>query len=283
MIDNRTGGRVILSCTTTSRRQEMLYYVLQSLKRQTRAPDRVVINLSHEPYLRDAGMRAAAEWMTEPPFEVQWVKNIGPYRKLLPLFSECGEKDRVVTFDDDVLYHRDWLANLLELEQRSPDAIVCGEARYMKRGVFGRWQNYSRWDRVKQFEKGRALLPIGCGGIVYKKGLLDSGFLLDESFLRIAPTTDDLWFRMASLLRNVDVAVDPGTDALNIRLNHSWGLELHNRLNGNIGYVQRVYERTLGEIMDRLGVDRYPNDKGWSRIVAHVENNYGADFRELGL
>ena len=46
--------------------------------------------------------------------DVRWVKNIGSFRKLLPLLKEKWEKDCfIITIDDDTLYHEDLIFNLL--------------------------------------------------------------------------------------------------------------------------------------------------------------------------
>ena len=205
-------NRAIVSLTTTAARAPIAQYTLLSLLRQDPPADVVRLNVSHEPYLQDEGLPEAPEWLAEPPFdrvEVHWVPNTGPYRKLLPAIVDADDDDLVVTTDDDVIYQPAWLRSLVETAQEHPDKIVCGRAVRMTTNVFGRTTSYLYFCKVRgQGVVGHDLLPTGISGVVYRRRLLDLDFLLSDRFLELAPTQDDIWFRVASLRRGVPVVVD---------------------------------------------------------------------------
>lgn len=196
------------------------------------------------------------------------VKNTGSYRKLLPALDFADDMDLIVTADDDILYATNWLKNLLNFSTSETDSIVCCRARLLKKNIFGNWQNYSKWDLINEKMKGNNILPTGGAGTVYKKYLLDVDFLTNQFFLEIAPTTDDLWFRMASLRKNTSVAVFPEIDKKNIYLLHSFGLEQENILKTNKSpysfYFPYYYK--WKKILDYIGVNQSQNDFAWDSI-----------------
>lgn len=203
----------IVSLTSTADRLAIARYTLLSLLNQRATADRITLNLSREPYLLDKGVRAVPDWLRDLQdrslVEVHWTENTGPYRKLLPTLAECRDEDVVVSCDDDVIYREAWLSSLLEHARDHPNAIVCGHARVPIENVAGRLQSYVQWPRVWSEGDYPALVPVGVGGVVYRKPLLDYEFLTWREYLRAAPKQDDLWFREASERKNTPVRIAP--------------------------------------------------------------------------
>ncbi|MBB3229559.1 glycosyltransferase [Halomonas stenophila] len=265
-------GRVIVSCTTTAQRLGMLFYAVESIKKQRVLPSRIQVNISREPYLGDTGIKEVSDWLNHELVDVKWVDNIGPFRKLLPAINGCSDNDLVVTMDDDILYHPEWLGNLLKSASTHYDCIVCARARYMKQSLLGGWQNYSHWHLASKATRALSMLPTGGAGAVYRRSLLDLDFLNDPRFLEISPTTDDLWFRMASLRKGVPVHVDPEIDAKNIYLIHHDGLGKVNFPGRKGSFLNKIYQRTVGYCRDTLGFDYYENDRAWTRVYDYSRN-----------
>jgi glycosyltransferase involved in cell wall biosynthesis len=270
--------KVILSCTTTYERQDIFYYGLQSLLSQTLKPDLFLLNISKESYLQDSGFSELPDWLKDKRIIVNWVKNTGSYRKLLPALENASDEDLIIPCDDDILYGENWLEQLVRARDKEPGAIICSRARKMEKNRLNRWKNYSQWRILKSQEKGFHVLPTNGSGAVFTKKLLDINFLSDPEFMELAPTTDDLWFKMASLKKNVPVAVFPQIDEDNVYLIHNHGLENYNLGSRSSGSLfQRVGYRIWVKATDSLGVNRTPNDIAWDKIVAYAETEYGFD------
>jgi hypothetical protein len=205
--------RTIVSLTSTAGRLAVLRYTLLSLIEQRISCDGIALNLSHEPYLQDEGVEVLPDWLRElrdrDLVEIRWTENTGPYRKLLPTLLECDAEDVVVTCDDDVIYGERWLEKLLDHARLHPDAVVCGQARVPARNVVGRLQSYIHWPAVTSDGDYPMLIPIGVAGVVYRKSLLDYGFLTWREFTKVAPKQDDLWFRKASERLGTTIRIAP--------------------------------------------------------------------------
>lgn len=257
--------KLIVSCTTTKARLNFLYYMLVSLQQQTVRPDRVLVNISRDPYLDDEGIVEVPNWLNRFDCDINWVPNFGPYRKLLPALTSASSDDRVVTADDDVLYDRAWLESLVCCANQHPDKIVAARARLMRRTPLGGWQNYHTWPLATRRLSGLNLMPTGAGGVLYRKRLLDHGFITDKSFLKLAPRSDDLWFRAASLRKGTEVYADPSINERNIYLVHGLGLKVHN-MNQKKSLMDQARLHSVGYLKSCLGINDSENDRAWDRI-----------------
>ena len=125
----QTQPKLIVSLTSIKSRIVYLERVVRSILSQSRAPDRVVLHLSEEPYLQDGGVPQE----TLPTglltleqaglLEIRYVANIGPYRKLLPILRAEWEANCViVTADDDTIYPPLARRNVRRLSKRPSDS-----------------------------------------------------------------------------------------------------------------------------------------------------------------
>lgn len=86
--------KIYVSLTSIKQNQTILQKTLLSIKNQDLLPDKCYLFLSEEPYLRDEGFinkelnEDLKMLLDNDMFEIRWVPNIGPYRKILPLLFE---------------------------------------------------------------------------------------------------------------------------------------------------------------------------------------------------
>jgi ADP-heptose:LPS heptosyltransferase len=195
-------GKVLLSLTTTSRRISLLPRVLETLCRQTRPADEIHLFLSREPYLLDEGVKqipdALARIIAENKIQVSYVKNTGPYRKLLPLLRRVWKTNAtIITVDDDTFYPPDFLQRLLRAYERH-SCIVAFSGKKVAWDASGRLRPYSRWPRRFSAESNDIInFPIGKDGVLYRPEFFTER-IFDSKALTLAPYADDVWFRCHS-------------------------------------------------------------------------------------
>lgn len=264
--------KIIVSLTTTFEREQsgLLHKSVHSLLNQEQPPDVLMLNISDHPYLNDSGFADTPQWVKDLPVTINWVENTGSYRKLLPAIRNAAAKDLVVTADDDVVYGTSWLKSLIQASKNNPEAIVCCRARKMKKNIFGKWQNYRNWPLVKKETRGHLISPTGCGGVAYTRNLLDLDFLFDQKFLELAPTTDDLWFRMAGMRKGSQVLVLPQVDRDNAYLAHKHGLDRDNfnRIRTR-NRLKKFAQRHVVKIKNYFGINQTKNDIAWDEICSY--------------
>jgi hypothetical protein len=200
---------VVVCLTTIQSRLQHLPQVIDSLHRQDLPPAAIHLHLSHEPYLLDTGIAAddpqLLALMAFPLLQVKWVRNTGPYRKIVPYleahFAYQLSRDKLfVTVDDDTLYPPDFLSRLVEAHRRH-DCVVAFRGREIAVGDDG-ILGYAAWglgvDRASL-----ANLPTGKDGILYSTKYFTRDFLRLDDALALAPTADDLWIKWHCALNGV--------------------------------------------------------------------------------
>ncbi|WP_454916396.1 hypothetical protein [Xanthobacter sediminis] len=213
---------VYVSLTTISSRLDVLDVVVHSLMNQTRPADKIILNISLEPFMLDRGIRfedlpprtrAAAASGT---LELYYCRNTGPYRKVLPVLDRFADTDYLIaTADDDVAYPPEWLEVLVAtaLEYRCIAAYRCREmtVAHNRLGPYNDWPLVTGRAHLRNI-RGRSpslsLFPTGRDGVIYS-----SDHFRDKKALAhlqaIAPAQDDLAFKFLTLLQGVPVALAP--------------------------------------------------------------------------
>lgn len=259
--------KTILSCTTTAGRLKIFYYCYQSLLKQSFKPNLFIVNIANEEFGEEGDFNIP-DWLNKDDITLNLVPDIGPYKKLIPTLEFANDEDLIITSDDDVIYSENWLHDLVEKAKLFPDSIICGRARMMRKNIFGNWQNYENWKICTSEFKSKHLLPIGVAGVVYRKRLLDIDFLLNNDFMKIAPGTDDLWFKMASLRANNNVYVVPLIESNNMDINHKIGLGIKNNIKKKSLKTRiLLFNKVWNRIANYLGVNQTTNDINWDSII----------------
>jgi glycosyltransferase involved in cell wall biosynthesis len=170
-------------------------------------PYQIHVYLSHEPYLLDEGFERQPDWpeMQTDSYRtkvlIHFVPNTGPYRKLIPILTQslqAGLDSPIVTCDDDTIYPEHWLRKLLE-EHALCRGIVAFRGHSMSVRN-GRLTDYSTWLQEPKLPFSLLNLPTGKDGVLYRPSHLDPRVLDVDTALQLAPTADDLWFKVHSLL-----------------------------------------------------------------------------------
>lgn len=184
--------KIIVSCTTIFDRQKQCAKVLKSLLQQTKKIDELRLYVSSDSFLLDKGIQ---QYCLDPllyeltvknkHIQVEWVKNTGPYRKLLPALKTYWQQDiLLITCDDDVEYRETFIEEAVSLYEQYQCCIAFQGTR----------MNHS-FDYASFFDaKGTQdmwNLPKGVGGIVYNPKWFTNPAIFD---INLNWKNDDLWF-----------------------------------------------------------------------------------------
>lgn len=273
---------IIVTLTSTSERLTVLKYTLLSLSEQDLKPDHIYLCISKDAYLVDKGLHQIPDWMESlveaGDIEIKWVKNTGPYRKLIPVFEDASESDLIITCDDDVIYGPQWLSSLVTASREHPDAIVCGRARRILRTPWGGFQSYINWPVAKPGESGKDLVPTGISGVVYKKNLLDKAMMMSNDFLELAPRQDDLWFHAARQRLGVDVVVSSSTSLHVFPVEAPGALSSTNavsEISGWNSFLRALLDRVFMRMKAVVGMSVCANDVAFKKVWEHSLKNRG--------
>ena len=138
--------------------------------------------------------------LIDPIFEIHYSELTCSHRKLV-LTLEKYPEHTIITCDDDVIYHQNWLELLYKEYKQYPDCIIANQVRYIKYDSKGDLLPYKQWVcNTNEKIDPKTVLPIGVAGVLYPNNSLSKKVLNQELFLKLTPSADDLWFKAISLL-----------------------------------------------------------------------------------
>lgn len=192
--------KVSINLTTTSNRLDLCAVTVWSLMNQTVIPNEINIWISKESYLADNGIDTIPDWVAffnknKNIIRVNYTKNTGPYRKIIPALRAAQFDDVLVYADDDVIYGASWLELLLKkFFETEGEMAVCARARLKKKNLIGNVKNYKKMKLCKKESVlDKDFIITGVGGCVLTKKFISDKYLFNDDYITVAPKTDDIW------------------------------------------------------------------------------------------
>lgn len=243
---------VVVSLTSFGRRLHRVHVTLESIARGSVRPGGLVLWL--DPDEDPATLPRPIRRLIDRGLEIRvspWA--IGPHNKYFPAVSAPEPPGiPLVTADDDVLYPRHWLAQLLEEARRTPEMVVAHRVRDLLLDHAGRIAPYNSWPLTRATTPARRRFPTGSSGVLYPVALQLRLRDLGKGFESCCPRADDLWLHHAALLS--------GTLARQIRARARTFLEVpgtqtaalsreNTGQNGNDPQIEATYSRAAVEFL----------------------------------
>lgn len=235
--------KVLISLTTISTRVNNVHEVIDSILSQEvdgLFNFEVKLYLSNEQYMLDEGVTALPheleKRLSDERFEVEFVENIGSYRKYLYAMKDhvSGKRpvDFLVTCDDDTLYPAWWLKTLYEkcLEHECCVAFRGRQITYSDENRNG----YDKWTHGIESLKTKSYLNVGTGkdGIIYRPEYFHPGVVDLEGVLANVGHADDLWLKAhAAMMFIPTVILQPDLSKSFPEIEGSSENSLYNKIN----------------------------------------------------
>ena len=195
-------AEIVVSLTSYPARIATVVETIKSILAQSFRPWKLVLWLAREQFPnQERDLPPQLVKLKGEGLVIEWCEDIKSYKKLIPSLKAYPGKT-IVTADDDIIYSRNWLAQLVMSHIREPDVIICHRAHQVLLNEQGGVAPYKFWLRGVGSEKPSFLYFFtGVGGVLYPPGSLHEAVLDRDVFLRICPTGDDLWFWGMALLK----------------------------------------------------------------------------------
>ncbi|MFV8572399.1 glycosyltransferase [Marinobacter sp. SBS5] len=185
---------VVISFTSIASRLKYAHLAVRSILSQTVTPEGIVLWLGKdcEPEIPEQLLK-----LTGGIFSIRFCEDVGPHTKLIYSLSEFPDR-RIVTCDDDLMYPRDWLENLLKAAEEFPNDIIGNQCRLITAAADGELWPYKKWPYEQPGASHANTLPLGYAGVIYPPKSLPESTLSRELFKQLSPKADDLWFKAMS-------------------------------------------------------------------------------------
>ncbi|MEH0835106.1 glycosyltransferase [Pectobacterium cacticida] len=271
---------IIVNLTSTSSRQDLCAVTVWSLINQNLLPDRIDLWISKEPYLADKGVTNIPEWVSNINkianiVNVRYTENTGPYRKIFPALKTASDEDILIYADDDVVYGKNWLKELLNhFFENECKYVVASRIRTRTKNIFGKYKSYNLYPiSVVKEDFTDDFIITGVGGCVLMKKHIDLQLVNDTNFLKVAPKTDDLWISKLMVISGTKVVSCPKALPYVQEIQHcNAALNLTNTLSSsNGGILRKLAKKIKFKILGYLGVNLSNNDVSIKKIDAYFD------------
>ena len=243
--------RLIVSLTSYPARIRFVPEVVESLKKQTRKPDEVMLYLASKNFPEGEAElpRIFRALIQDHDVTVRWVEgDLKSHKKYYYAFREFPE-DLIVTVDDDAYYAPDLLETLWRTHERFPGAVATGRANLITLDAEGHLRPSPEWiERTMGFEDSPSmqLMSIGVGGALYDPSLFPPALYDREAILKLCPEDDDLWLKAIEALAGIPVVRAPLSDIISLIPGSQSATPFQQ------SRARRAPEETLGGILSHL-------------------------------
>lgn len=189
---NRNNSEIIISLTSIPSRIDSIWCVMESIFRQTKLPDRILLYLSTNQFKNNSTVLEKLNKYVDLGLEVIFFQeDLGPHKKYFYTFSSYP-KSKVITIDDDIIYSFNFIEHLISIDLTKYSVVGNVYSRYTFLDEFQNHFNYS--------------IPIGAGGILYDVSKLDLSLILNkDAIIETALYQDDLWLYFINLFSGVKI------------------------------------------------------------------------------
>jgi sugar lactone lactonase YvrE len=194
----------VVSMTSHSTRIAWAHLAIESIARGTLKPKRIILWLSDE----EAGkaLPDTLRRLEERGLEVRFTPDVGPHTKYFPyVASEAKLSEPLVTADDDIIYTRNWLAELTHARELNPTWIHCHRARRMRLNPY-HFEPYGSWGPATDTEPSPLNFFIGASGVIYPPEFLRALRDYGTAFRQVCPKADDIWLNRVAYREGFHVA-----------------------------------------------------------------------------
>jgi hypothetical protein len=189
-------GSTIVSMTTYGQRLNAVYLTIESIARGSSLPKRLILWLNVEVVLPKSLMRLQRRGL-----EICYCENFGPHTKYYPYLEENNDFELpLATADDDMLYSKNWLQELIAANMQYPDVINCFRKREIIVSESG-LESYVNWLLGRSTKASFSKMATGVSGVIYPVGFQYDLKRAGREFIAVCPKADDIWLH-AIALRN---------------------------------------------------------------------------------
>ena len=222
--------RIIVSLTTFPARIHLIPQVLDSIFRQTKKADKILLWLAEEqfPQREQELPPQLIQYAREGTLSIRWCDDLKPHKKYFYAFQEYPD-DLIITIDDDLLYPSDLIASLYASYLLFPNAVSAGRTNLIVVTEQNEILPYRSWIHETDnciHQPSMQLMATGVGGILYSPSLFRKEFLDASAIRKTCLWADDLWLKAMELVCDVPVVLARSCESLQF-LPSSQNVALH--------------------------------------------------------
>lgn len=198
---------IIASLTSFKERIYDVHFAIYSIFKQSIKPNKIILWLAKNefPNKFDDLPKILLKFV-DIGLSIEWIDNFKSYKKLLPALSLYKDKI-IITFDDDIYYHKDSIKNLYISYLKEPNYLHCHRAHQIT-FVNNKIAPYNNWIKCIKGEDTSYLNWItGGASALYTINTLNDLVFDYNLAQKLTPSADDIWFWTMALINKTKIRV----------------------------------------------------------------------------
>lgn len=190
-------GDLVVSLTSYQKRFSTLHLTIKSLLLQNISFDTIVLWIAEadKDNLPDNVLEFQNQGLT-----IMYCDDIRSYKKLIPTLK-IFTNSFIVTCDDDLYYHPNWLSDLVSGFTGDYKVAICNRAHRIHLDESGNPLTYRQWG----YEEGSSQasiynFPTTGAGVLYPPNIFHPSVIDVEAAMTLCPDADDVWFYWMMIL-----------------------------------------------------------------------------------
>lgn len=139
---------------------------------------------------------------------IEMEEDLGCHSKYFYSFKDFGKSKDIVICDDDIVYYKNWLKDLVSAKLNFPnyDIFAFKAVQVFKSPSNSKILPYNDWHHLnKKTTTGTSLYAEGVGGVLFKRSKLVAEVLNKTVFLELTPKADDVWLWYCSVYNSLSI------------------------------------------------------------------------------
>ncbi|WP_121639077.1 hypothetical protein [Virgibacillus sp. Bac330] len=193
--------KIIISLTSFPPRMGNLWVVLESLLRQSKKPDKIILWLAHDQFPNTSSINKKVLKMKDRGLEIRFCDDLKSHKKYYYTMLEYND-DLIITVDDDIFQPENLVENLLKKHKEFPNNIVCYRAHLITL-TNNHVNSYKDWLFQSPGISGPSMLLMATNGAgaLYPPRSISKEVFNKDAIIKYCPTADDIWLKCMSYLK----------------------------------------------------------------------------------
>lgn len=197
--------KIIVTLTSYPLRFDYLYCTISSLLNQTLKPDKILLYIFKNDY--DLLPRSVLDLEKMGLTIVKVDQDLKSHKKYYYSFMKY-RNDLLITVDDDIIYSKNTIKNLVEKHYKFPNSIIASRVHKIKFDKTGSLMSYNDWDyeyrKLIDVPSYELFCTTGAGALFCPDLFKDEIFNKDV-FIKYALSADDVWIKIMSIISKIPV------------------------------------------------------------------------------
>lgn len=197
--------QIIVSLTSFPKRFSTIHICLKSLLLQETKPDRIIVWFGDD--VQADMITEEMHFLKQYGVEYRFVPgNLKPHKKYFYAMQEFPDAV-IITVDDDVVYPKDTITNLIDAHNQYPDAVCARRLHKIVKDSNGKLLPYTKWmhDCRNVKKPSMNLFATGVGGVLYPSKSLHKDAFDSDMIEEYCLGADDVWLKCMEMLQNTPV------------------------------------------------------------------------------